>query len=55
MKEHWRPAFFNRENLANWLKKGKKTVDQKLIDKALEILRATTGTLLMGSRESGRI
>jgi len=40
MKEHWRPAFFNRENLANWIKKGKKTVDQKLIDKALEILKS---------------
>jgi len=39
MKEHWRPAFFNRENLPNWIKKGKKTVDQKLIEKALEILK----------------
>jgi trimethylamine--corrinoid protein Co-methyltransferase len=38
-KEHWRPAFFNRENLPNWIKKGKKTVDQKLIEKALEILK----------------
>jgi trimethylamine--corrinoid protein Co-methyltransferase len=38
-KEHWRPAFFNRENLANWIKKGKKTVDQILIEKALEILK----------------
>jgi trimethylamine--corrinoid protein Co-methyltransferase len=38
-KEHWRPTFFNRENLPNWIKKGKKTVDQKLIEKALEILK----------------
>jgi trimethylamine---corrinoid protein Co-methyltransferase len=39
MKEHWRPTLFNRENLPNWIKKGKKTVDQKLIEKALDILR----------------
>jgi trimethylamine--corrinoid protein Co-methyltransferase len=39
LKEHWRPALFNRENLPNWIKKGKKTVDQKLIEKALEILK----------------
>jgi trimethylamine---corrinoid protein Co-methyltransferase len=39
MKEHWRPTLFNRENLPNWIKKGKKTVDQKLIEKALEILK----------------
>jgi len=38
LKEHWRPALFNRENLPNWVKKGGKTVDQKLIEKALEIL-----------------
>lgn len=38
MKEHWRPALFNRENLPNWIKKGKKTMDQKLIEKAMEIL-----------------
>jgi trimethylamine--corrinoid protein Co-methyltransferase len=39
MKEHWRPTLFNRENLPNWIKKGKKTVDQKLIEKALEIIK----------------
>ena len=39
LKEHWRPNLFNRENLPNWIKKGKKTVDQKLIEKALEILK----------------
>jgi trimethylamine--corrinoid protein Co-methyltransferase len=39
MEEHWRPTLFNRENLPNWIKKGKKTVDQKLIEKALEILK----------------
>jgi trimethylamine--corrinoid protein Co-methyltransferase len=39
MREHWRPTLFNRENLPNWIKKGKKTVDQKLIAKALEILK----------------
>ena len=30
---------FRSENLPNWIKKGKKTVDQKLIEKALEILK----------------
>jgi trimethylamine--corrinoid protein Co-methyltransferase len=39
MNEHWRPTLLNRENLPNWIKKGKKTVDQKLIEKALEILK----------------
>jgi trimethylamine---corrinoid protein Co-methyltransferase len=38
MQEHWRPDLFNRENLPNWVKKGKKTVDRKLIEKALEII-----------------
>jgi trimethylamine:corrinoid methyltransferase-like protein len=38
-EEHWRPTLFNRENLANWIKKGKKTVDQKLLEKAAEILK----------------
>ena len=39
MKEHWRPAFFNRENLPNWIKKGKKTINEKLIEEALNILK----------------
>jgi trimethylamine--corrinoid protein Co-methyltransferase len=39
MKEHWRPALFNRENLPNWIKKGKKKVDDKLIEKAIEIAK----------------
>jgi trimethylamine--corrinoid protein Co-methyltransferase len=38
MKEHWRPAFFNRESLPNWVKKGKKTLNEKLIAKAFDIL-----------------
>jgi len=38
-EEHWRHTLFNRANLPNWIKKGKKTVDQKLIEKALEILK----------------
>jgi trimethylamine--corrinoid protein Co-methyltransferase len=37
MKEQWRPAFFNRENLPNWIKNGKKTINEKLIEKAVEI------------------
>ncbi|MBW1920383.1 MAG: trimethylamine methyltransferase family protein [Deltaproteobacteria bacterium] len=36
-QEHWRPSLFNRENLPNWIKKGSKTLDQKLVEKALEI------------------
>jgi trimethylamine--corrinoid protein Co-methyltransferase len=57
MKEHWRPTLFNRENLANWIKKGKKTVDQKLIEKALEILKThKPEPLPQGIKESlGRI
>jgi trimethylamine--corrinoid protein Co-methyltransferase len=39
MKEHWRPAFFNRESLPNWVKKGKKKVDEKLIHRALDLLK----------------
>ena len=38
-EEHWRPAFFNRQNLQNWIKDGKKTVNKKLIEKALDILK----------------
>lgn len=41
-QEHWRPALFNRENLPNWIKKGSKTVDQKLIEKALGLLKTHT-------------
>jgi trimethylamine--corrinoid protein Co-methyltransferase len=39
MKEHWRPGLFNRENLPNWIKKGKKTVNDKLIERAIEIAK----------------
>jgi trimethylamine--corrinoid protein Co-methyltransferase len=38
-REHWRPAIFNRESLPNWLKKGKKTLGEKLVAKAFEILK----------------
>lgn len=38
-EEHWRPAFFNRQNLQNWIKSGKKTVNETLIEKALNILK----------------
>ncbi|MCJ7596477.1 MAG: trimethylamine methyltransferase family protein [Desulfobacterales bacterium] len=37
MKEHWRPGFLNREALPKWVKKGKKTVNDKIIEKALEL------------------
>lgn len=37
MKEHWRPAFFNRENLPNWIRNGKKAINEKLIETAVDI------------------
>ncbi len=39
VKEHWRPTIFNRRSLPNWLKNGKKTVNEKLVEKAREILQ----------------
>ena len=39
MKEQWRPTFFNRQNLANWIRSGKKTVNEKFVERALEILQ----------------
>jgi trimethylamine--corrinoid protein Co-methyltransferase len=39
MEEHWRPALFNRQNLPNWIKKGKKTINERLIEKAQDILQ----------------
>ena len=41
-QEHWRPTFFNRQNLQNWIENGKKTVNQTLIEKALSILGTHT-------------
>ena len=37
-KEHWQPGIFNRKNLPNWIKAGKKKTDDKLLEKAREIL-----------------
>ena len=37
-KEHWQPRIFNRKNLPNWIKAGQKKTDDKLIEKAREIL-----------------
>jgi trimethylamine--corrinoid protein Co-methyltransferase len=39
MKEHWQPGIFNRKNLPNWIKDGKKKTDDKLLEKAREILK----------------
>lgn len=39
MEVQWRPGLFNRENLDNWLQKGRKTQDRKLVERALEILK----------------
>jgi len=38
MKEHWQPGVFNRKNLPNWIKDGQKKTDDKLLEKAREIL-----------------
>ncbi len=37
-EEHWRPAFFNRQNLQNWINDGQKTTNEILREKALNIL-----------------
>ena len=37
-EEHWRPAVFNRQNLQNWITNGKKTVNETLREKALNII-----------------
>jgi trimethylamine--corrinoid protein Co-methyltransferase len=37
-KEHWQPGIFNRKNLPNWIKDGSKKTDDKLLEKAREIL-----------------
>ena len=37
-QEHWQPTIFNRKNLPNWIKDGKKKTDDKLLEKAREIL-----------------
>jgi trimethylamine--corrinoid protein Co-methyltransferase len=38
MQEHWQPGIFNRKNLPNWIKDGQKKIDDKLLEKAREIL-----------------
>ena len=37
-QEHWQPGIFNRKNLPNWIKDGQKKTDDKLLEKAREIL-----------------
>ena len=37
-REHWQPGIFNRKNLPNWIKAGQKKMDDKLIEKARDIL-----------------
>jgi len=36
--EHWRPTRFNRENLPNWIKQGKQTLDSRLLETTRDIL-----------------
>jgi trimethylamine--corrinoid protein Co-methyltransferase len=38
MQEHWQPGVFNRKNLPNWIKDGKKKTDDKLLERARDIL-----------------
>ncbi|MEE4262123.1 MAG: trimethylamine methyltransferase family protein [Desulfobacteraceae bacterium] len=37
-QEHWQPGIFNRKNLPNWIKGGRKKADDRLLEKAREIL-----------------
>jgi trimethylamine--corrinoid protein Co-methyltransferase len=36
--EHWRPTLFNRENLPNWIKAGRKEIGGRLLDRTRDIL-----------------
>ncbi len=36
--EHWRPDLYNRDNLPNWTKTGKMTMEDRLLKKTLKIL-----------------
>ena len=36
-EEHWRPELWNRLNLDNWIRQGKKTLNERLVARALEI------------------
>lgn len=47
--EHWRPGLYNRENLPNWVKAGKKTMEDRLLDKAMKILDDHEPPALPGS------
>jgi trimethylamine--corrinoid protein Co-methyltransferase len=38
MQEHWQPGIFNRKNLPNWIKDGQKKTEDRLLEKAREIL-----------------
>jgi trimethylamine--corrinoid protein Co-methyltransferase len=38
-EEHWRPDLLNRASLENWIRGGKKTLDERLIEKTLTISR----------------
>jgi len=40
LKEHWQPGIFNRKNLPNWIKDGRKKAEDKLLQKTREILDA---------------
>ena len=40
MKEHWQPGIFNRKSLPNWIKDGQKKAEDKLLERARNILAA---------------
>ncbi|MEJ2724101.1 MAG: trimethylamine methyltransferase family protein [Deltaproteobacteria bacterium] len=48
-EEHWRPSLFNRENLQEWARKGRKTLNEKLVEKALHMAKTHEPEHLSGS------
>jgi trimethylamine--corrinoid protein Co-methyltransferase len=47
-EEHWHPDLLNRESLEEWTKKGRKTLNEKLIEKALHIAKTHNPEQLPG-------
>ncbi|MFP4037882.1 MAG: trimethylamine methyltransferase family protein [Desulfobacteraceae bacterium] len=45
-QEQWKPTFFNRDNLSGWMKQGSKKLDERLAQRALELLRDHTSSPL---------
>jgi trimethylamine--corrinoid protein Co-methyltransferase len=47
-EEHWHPDLLNRESLEEWTKKGRKTLNEKLIEKALHLAKTHNPEQLPG-------